>query len=72
MFLLENRERFCAVFRRRARALYPGEPDRLTAFMRHFQDRAAPALPELTPEQIEARFVGWINDRPIQRRLRSI
>ncbi|WP_329105440.1 hypothetical protein OG792_32625 [Micromonospora sp. NBC_01699] len=62
----------CAVFRRRVRLLYPGEPDRLAAFMRHFRDRAAPALPELTPEQIQARFVGWINDPPVHRRLRSI
>jgi hypothetical protein len=62
----------CPIFRRRMWVLYPDDPDRLATFMRHFRDKAAPTLPELTAKQIETRFIGWINDRPIRRRLRSI
>jgi hypothetical protein len=62
----------CPVFRRRMWVLYPDDPDRLAAFMRHFRDKAAPALHELTAKQIEARFIGWINELPIRRRLRAI
>jgi hypothetical protein len=40
--------------------------------MRHFRDRAAPELTDLTTEQVDARFIGWIARPPIRRRLRSI
>jgi hypothetical protein len=62
----------CAVFRRRMWVLYSEDPGRLAAFMRHFRDKAAPALPELTARQVEVRFIGWIAGSPIQRRLRSL
>jgi hypothetical protein len=63
----------CVIFRRRLRTLYHGEPEKITTFMGHFRDRAAVELPDLTPEQIEARFLGWINESPDRRlRLRSI
>jgi hypothetical protein len=62
----------CAIFRRRMWTLYPDDPDRLTIFMRHFRDRAAPELTDLTTEQVDARFIGWIARPPIRRRLRSI
>jgi hypothetical protein len=52
--------------------LYPDDPDQLTIFMRHFRDRAAPELTDLTTEQVDARFIGWIAQPPIRRRLRSI
>ncbi|WP_121156384.1 hypothetical protein [Micromonospora pisi] len=55
------------IFRRRLRALYHREPEKLTIFMSHFRDRAAAELPHLTPEQIDARFLGWI-DRPSHQR----
>ncbi|MGW4465738.1 hypothetical protein [Micromonospora sp. NBC_01796] len=62
----------CPIFRRRMWILYPNDPHRLAAFMRHFRDKAAPALPELTAKQVEARFIGWIKDPPTRRRLRAI
>jgi hypothetical protein len=40
--------------------------------MHHFRERAAADLPDLTPVQVEARFLGWISDPPPRRRLRSI
>ena len=62
----------CQVFRRRMWSLYRNDRDRLAAFMAHFRDRAAADLVELTAEQAETRFVGWINDPPVRRRLRSV
>ena len=62
----------CQVFRRRMWTLYRNDRDRLTRFMAHFRDKAASALPDLTADQAEARFIGWIHDPPIRRRMRSI
>lgn len=53
----------CLVFRRRLRALYADDLARLRTFMRHFRDRAAVDLDNLTPAQLDTRFLGWI-DRP--------
>ncbi|MGW4462333.1 hypothetical protein [Micromonospora sp. NBC_01796] len=53
----------CPVFRRRMWSLYRNDRDRLVVFMRHFRDRAAPAI-GLTAEQAEARFVGWAHEPP--------
>ncbi|MGW4462091.1 hypothetical protein [Micromonospora sp. NPDC004704] len=62
----------CPVFRRRMWILYQDDHDRLATFMVHFRDRAALVLVQLTAEQVEARFVGWIDNPPVRRRLRSI
>ncbi|MFK3983549.1 hypothetical protein ACI2K4_24590 [Micromonospora sp. NPDC050397] len=67
----DGREWPCQIFRQRMRLLYPDDPIRLAAFMRHFRDKAAPALPELTARQVEARFIGWINQPPT-RHLRAV
>ncbi len=46
---------------------------RLRIFMRHFRDRAAVDLTDLTPEQLDTRFLGWTSTSPpIHRRTRSI
>ncbi|WP_326556717.1 hypothetical protein [Micromonospora sp. NBC_01796] len=68
----DNGEWPCPVFRRRMWTLYRDDPDRMLAFMAHFRDRAAPVLVELTAEQIEVRFLGWIDEPPIRRRLRAV
>lgn len=52
----------CAVFQRRLRSLYAENPDRLRTFMRHFRDRAAADLGDLSPTQLDARFVGWVDE----------
>ena len=63
----------CVIFRRRMRALYAEAPDRLRTFMRHFRDRAAADLGDLTPAQLDARFLGWTEpDPPLRQRMRSI
>lgn len=62
----------CQVFRRRMWVLYRDDRDRLAMFMTHFRDRAGPVLLGLTTEQVEARFIGWIDAPPLRRRLRSI
>ena len=49
-------------------SLYRNDRDRLRTFMAHFRDKAAIDLPDLTAEQIEARFTGWIADPPVRRR----
>ena len=61
----------CPVFRRRLRDLYQRDPDKLTSFMVPYRNRAAADLTDLTPTQIETRFLGWISEPP-RRRLRSI
>jgi hypothetical protein len=61
------------VFRRRLRALYDREPEKMATFMGHFRDRAAAELDGFTAEQIDDRFLGWIDNPPHRRRgLRSI
>lgn len=63
----------CAIFQRRMRAPYADEPDRLRTFMRHFRDRAASDLGDLTPAQLDARFLGWTEPDPAPRyRMRAI
>jgi hypothetical protein len=53
--------------------LYRREPEKLTTFVNHFRDRAAAELDGLTPEEIDARFLGWIDEPPHRRLgLRSI
>ena len=59
------------VFRCLLRALYQRDPNKLTTFMVPFRNRAAADLTDLTPAQIETRFLGWISEPP-RRRLRSI
>ncbi|RKR90660.1 hypothetical protein BDK92_5038 [Micromonospora pisi] len=62
----------CPIFRGRLRILYHRESDKLVTFMEHFRERAAEELTDLSPAEIEARFLGWISDPPPRRRLRSI
>ncbi|MGW4464370.1 hypothetical protein [Micromonospora sp. NPDC004704] len=62
----------CQVFRRRMWTLYRNDRDRLVRFMAHFRDKAAPVLTDLTGEQTDARFIGWIRDPLVRRRTRSI
>ena len=62
----------CPTFRARLRILYRREPEKLVTFMNHFRERAAGELTDLSVAQIEARFLGWIDDPPLRRRLRSI
>jgi hypothetical protein len=62
----------CQVFRRRMWSLYRNDRHRLAAFMAHFRDKATADLDDLTAEKAETRFVGWINDPPVRRRLRSV
>ncbi|MGW4465811.1 hypothetical protein [Micromonospora sp. NPDC004704] len=68
----DNEEWPCQVFKRRMWSLYRNDRDRLTTFMRHFRDRAGVDLDDLTPERAETRFLGWIHDPPVRRRLRSV
>ncbi|WP_329109733.1 hypothetical protein OG792_13060 [Micromonospora sp. NBC_01699] len=62
----------CQVFRRRMWSLYQGNRPRLAEVMGGFRDKATATLPDLTPEQAEARFVGWVHDPPVRRRLRAV
>ncbi|MEV4629571.1 hypothetical protein AB0J90_25240 [Micromonospora sp. NPDC049523] len=65
-----RREWPCPVIRRRLLVLYRREPVKLRVYLRHFQDRAATQLPELSTRQLDARFFGWIPDPPPGRRRR--
>jgi hypothetical protein len=67
----DGKEWPCPVFRRRMWSLYRNDRNRLATFMRHFRNKAAADLTELTPREVETRFIGWINDPP-ERRLHSV
>lgn len=62
----------CPVFRRRLLTLYQRDPDKLATYLRHFRDRAAADLPDLATAQLDERFLGWVSDPPLDRRLRPV
>ncbi|WP_329101655.1 hypothetical protein OG792_21675 [Micromonospora sp. NBC_01699] len=62
----------CQVFKRRMWSLYQGNRPRLTEVMGGFRDKATADLNNLTAEQAETRFTGWVHDPPIRYTRRSI
>lgn len=62
----------CQIFKRRMWTWYRLDRSRLAEVMAGFRTKAMVGLPDLTPEEAEARFVGWVEDPPVRRRLRSI
>ncbi|MFK3979764.1 hypothetical protein ACI2K4_05215 [Micromonospora sp. NPDC050397] len=62
----------CQTFKRRMWSWYRTDRRRLAWVMASFRDKAMVGLPELSREQAEARFVAWVDDPPLRRRLRSI
>ncbi|MEV4624980.1 hypothetical protein AB0J90_01635 [Micromonospora sp. NPDC049523] len=62
----------CQVFRRRMWTLYRHNRRQLVEVMGRFRDRAVDDLDDLSREQADARFLGWVADPPVRRRLRSV
>ncbi|MFK3979217.1 hypothetical protein ACI2K4_02435 [Micromonospora sp. NPDC050397] len=62
----------CQIFKRRMWTWYQTDRRRLAWVMAGFRDKALASMPELTREQAETRFLGWVDDRPVRRRPRSI
>ncbi|MGW4465955.1 hypothetical protein [Micromonospora sp. NPDC004704] len=62
----------CQVFRRRMWTLYRRNRPQLVDVMTRFRDKALREVDGMTPELAEARFIGWVHDPPVRRRLRAI
>jgi hypothetical protein len=61
----------CVVFKRRIWLQFPDNPDGLIAHMGTWMVAANEELPELSPDELIMRFVGWIDLWPGQERKRD-
>lgn len=62
----------CWFFQRRLLAVAHGRPQNLRIYMKQYRKLAGAELMDVAPEELDARFLGWLTCPPIRRRLRSI